>query len=91
MAIGVKTVSRVKVVFFASLKEALGQSEYVAELGLPLSIGQIKQQLARELKNGEALLSKGIQSSVDFEFTRDTDLVLDTVKEVAFFPPVTGG
>lgn len=82
---------KVSVVFFASLKEIIGQGSYSVELTLPLSIAQLKQQLANELDNGQALLAKGIQSSVDFEFTRDDDLVSENVTEVAFFPPVTGG
>lgn len=82
---------KVKVVFFASLKERIGQSEYLAEIALPLSIGDLKHLLASQLNQGSALLEKGIQSSIDFEFARDTDMVPETVKEVAFFPPVTGG
>lgn len=82
---------RVKVVFFASLKEAMGKSEHHVELDLPLTIAQIKQQLASDLAHGDALLASGIQSSVDFDFTRDTDWVPETALEVAFFPPVTGG
>lgn len=82
---------RVKVVFFASLKEAMGKNEHHVELNLPLTIAQIKQQLANELDHGDALLASGIQSSVDFDFTRDTDWVSETALEVAFFPPVTGG
>lgn len=84
-------MSKVRVVFFASLKERIGQSDCIVELALPLSIGELKQHLANELEQGQALLEKGIQSSIDFEFARDTDLVPETVNEVAFFPPVTGG
>jgi molybdopterin synthase sulfur carrier subunit len=84
-------MTKVRVVFFASLKESIGQSEYIAELALPLSIGELKKQLSNELDRGQALLAKGIQSSIDFEFARDTNIVPESVNEVAFFPPVTGG
>jgi molybdopterin synthase sulfur carrier subunit len=84
-------MSKVRVVFFASLKERIGQSEYVVETTLPLSIGDLKRLLASQLSQGSALLEKGIQSSIDFEFARDSDTVTESVKEVAFFPPVTGG
>jgi molybdopterin synthase sulfur carrier subunit len=84
-------MSKVNVVFFASLKEAIGQSTFQMTLDFPLTIGELKQQLAEELKDGKKLLESGIQSSIDFEFSRDTDTIPETVKEVAFFPPVTGG
>ncbi|WP_441853356.1 MoaD/ThiS family protein [Marinomonas polaris] len=82
---------KVRVVFFASLKESIGQSEYIVELSLPMSICELKNQLAKELDKGKELLEKGIQSSIDFEFARDADIVPESVNEVAFFPPVTGG
>ena len=91
MVIGRKTMLKVNVVFFASLKEAIGQGSYQAVIDLPMTIGELKQRLSNELENGKALLEKGIQSSVDFEFARDADKVPETVTEVAFFPPVTGG
>ena len=46
---------KVKVVFFASLKERIGQSEYLAEIALPLSIGDLKHLLASQLNQGSAL------------------------------------
>ncbi|MCB5162793.1 MoaD/ThiS family protein [Marinomonas algarum] len=84
-------MSKVKVVFFASLKEAVGLSEYLVELDLPISVGELRQYLVDHLDKGGALLGPGVQSSVDFEFTRDTDIIAINTREVAFFPPVTGG
>ncbi len=84
-------MTKVKVVFFASLKESVKCDAYTLECDLPMSIAQLKTQLSSELENGQALLEQGIQSSVDFEFTRDSDQVTEAVQEVAFFPPVTGG
>jgi molybdopterin synthase sulfur carrier subunit len=91
VAIGVKIMPKVNVVFFASLKEAIGQGVYQVTFDFPITIGELKQKLAKELENGKALLEKGIQSSIDFEFARDADRIPETVIEVAFFPPVTGG
>ncbi|TYL48008.1 MoaD/ThiS family protein [Marinomonas sp. IMCC 4694] len=82
---------RINVVFFASLKESIGLSEHAIELSAPLTIGALKQRLAKELQHGQALLGSGVQSSIDFEFSRDKDTILHTAREVAFFPPVTGG
>lgn len=84
-------MSSVKIVFFASLKDVIGQDSCVMALELPLSIAQLKQILSNELTNGQALLAANIQSSVDFEFTRDADIIPESAREIAFFPPVTGG
>ena len=91
VAIGVKTMTKVKVVFFASLKESIKQDTYTVECELPMTIAKLKEQLSSELEYGQSLLDKGIQSSIDFEFSRDSDQVTESVQEVAFFPPVTGG
>lgn len=82
---------QINVVFFASLREKIGMSSYSFDLVDEISIEQLKQTLATRLEHGEMILADGIQSSIDFEFTRDTDMVTFHCKEVAFFPPVTGG
>ncbi|SBS37449.1 molybdopterin synthase small subunit [Marinomonas spartinae] len=84
-------MNELNVVFFASLKETLGIEQYVFAGHLPMTVKELKMQLAKLLKNGDALLDKGIQSSIDFEFARDGNIVNEGAKEVAFFPPVTGG
>ncbi|MCZ2720380.1 MoaD/ThiS family protein [Marinomonas sp. 15G1-11] len=85
-------MSQVKVVFFASLKESLGVSEAFIELDGLTSIEEIKQKLNASLVNPDPLFEEGIQCSIDYVFARDSSKVdPDTVKEIAFFPPVTGG
>ncbi|GAA0834878.1 MAG: MoaD/ThiS family protein [Marinomonas sp.] len=84
-------MTKLTVVFFASLKESLAIGQYQVVGDFPMSVKALKQMLASELENGDALLAAGIQSSVDYEFARDTDMISNTAKEVAFFPPVTGG
>lgn len=84
-------MTKVTVVFFASLKESLGISQYQLTGEFPMTIDAIKRILSTELENGDALLAAGVQSSVDYEFARDADSVPSSAKEVAFFPPVTGG
>jgi sulfur-carrier protein len=85
-------VFKIKVIFFASLREALGQAEAYVELEHPVSIEEIKQKLSRQLPHPDPLFADGIQASIDYEFARDSSKVdPETVKEVAFFPPVTGG
>ncbi|MFT2112307.1 MoaD/ThiS family protein [Marinomonas sp. 2405UD68-3] len=85
-------MSQVKIVFFASLKESLGQSEAFIDLQGPTSIEEIKQKLNAILDKPDPLFEEGIQCSIDYEFARDSSKVdPNTVKEIAFFPPVTGG
>lgn len=91
MVIGVVKMPNVKIVFFASLKERIGVASYKAQLNLPITVEELKTQLSKELEGGESILTSGIQSSIDFEFSRDTDVIPENVQEVAFFPPVTGG
>ena len=87
-----KTMTKVKIVFFASLKEALGQDEVFLELAEPTSIEGIKQLLSHVLDNPDPLFADGIQASIDYEFARASCKVdPQSVREVAFFPPVTGG
>ncbi|MGO3346772.1 MAG: MoaD/ThiS family protein [Marinomonas sp.] len=84
-------MTELTVVFFASLKESLGVAQYQVVAQCPITIKALKQLLIAGLNNGDALLAPGIQSSIDYEFARDTDVILETAKEIAFFPPVTGG
>ncbi|AEF54942.1 MoaD/ThiS family protein [Marinomonas posidonica] len=84
-------MSQINVVFFASLREKLEMSDYQFEIDLPVSVGDLKQALARDIKTGHHLLDSSVHSSVDFEFTRDNDMVPTSAREIAFFPAVTGG
>lgn len=82
----------IEVVFFASLRESLGTDKVTIELEAETSIEEIKQKVASLLDNPDPLFDEGIQASIDFNFARPASKVDPlTVKEVAFFPPVTGG
>lgn len=83
---------KIKVGFFAALREQLGISELLLELSGSLTVGEIKEIVAVQLKDAKPLFADGIQASVDFDFARSDDIVdTNKVKEIAFFPPVTGG
>ncbi|BFM48107.1 molybdopterin synthase sulfur carrier subunit [Marinomonas sp. THO17] len=84
-------MTTINVVFFAALREQMGISNYSFDLIEEMTIGELKHTLASQLEQGRLLLAEGIQSSIDFEFSRDIDRVTHDSKEVAFFPPVTGG
>lgn len=84
-------MANVKIVFFASLRESMQCDELERSFDAPLTVHQLKEQLASEL-NQPSLLTEKVKAAIDFDFARDEDLIdVFTVKEVAFFPPVTGG
>lgn len=83
---------KLDVVFFASLRESMGVDKVTIEVAGELTIEDIKQQVAKTFDDASPLFDEGIQASVDFNFARPTTKVNpETAKEVAFFPPVTGG
>ncbi|MFC3149514.1 molybdopterin converting factor subunit 1 [Litoribrevibacter euphylliae] len=81
-----------KVVYFARLREAVGQSE--EELVLPEGVettGQLKDLLmARGEPWTSALKGQRVLVAVDQEHAGYDDSIKNA-SEVAFFPPVTGG
>jgi molybdopterin synthase sulfur carrier subunit len=82
----------VKVLFFAALRETMGQSDIEIMLEAPTTVGALKSMI--KLPNGaslsEASLTQTIMAAVDQEMVDDSAMVSVT-SEVAFFPPVTGG
>ena len=81
-----------KVLFFAALRETMGQSEIEIVLEAPTTLGALKAMI--KLPNGETLSAasrnQSIMAAVDQEMVDDLATVSVT-SEVAFFPPVTGG
>ncbi|MFY0657484.1 MAG: MoaD/ThiS family protein [Neptunomonas phycophila] len=82
----------IRVVFFAGLREALGDSVEVAH---DESIKTVEDLIARLIElNGdgwaEELNASHVLIAVNQEMTTRLALVADS-DEVAFFPPVTGG
>ncbi|MBM6550226.1 MoaD/ThiS family protein [Marinomonas ostreistagni] len=81
----------INVVFFASLRETLKSDGVSVELEQPLTVFELKQKLAQQLDQ-PVLLEDTVKTAIDYDFARDTDIIdIETVHEVAFFPPVTGG
>lgn len=84
-------MANVNIVFFASLRETLKTDGLSVELDAPLTVFELKQLLAERLGQ-PLLLEDNVKAAIDFDFARDTDVIdVASVKEVAFFPPVTGG
>jgi len=82
----------VKIVYFARLREAIGQAEETIETPQGVeTAGELKEWL---MNRGEpwasALAGKRVLVAVDQEHAQYHDAITDA-SEVAFFPPVTGG
>ncbi len=79
----------IKVLFFASLKEALDCAQL--QLDNPGSVAALKQQLAQQSADWQRwLLSESTLVAVNQTMANDATALNDG-DEVAFFPPVTGG
>lgn len=78
---------KIKILFFASLRDAAGTAEKQEEVSSGVSITELWQQVSA----GFELLPEKVLCAVNQEYV-DTDYVLkDGDVEIAFFPPVTGG
>ena len=75
----------IKVLFFASLREQVGQSETAVDWLEGMNVAGIWQQVTRDTVMPDNVLIARNQTYCDAE-----TLVADG-DEVAFFPPVTGG
>ncbi|MBI4987223.1 MAG: molybdopterin converting factor subunit 1 [Rhodocyclales bacterium] len=82
----------VKVLYFAGLREAVGQSS--EQLALPAQIGSVGQLHAHLVARGGAwqalATAKNLRIAVNQKIAA-VDAPLKDGDEVAFFPPVTGG
>jgi sulfur-carrier protein len=84
---------KVTVMYFASLREAVGTNREALEL--PASVTTIALLIDFLVQRGpqwrEALqLSKGMKCALNQEVV-SVDTALTNGSEIAFFPPVTGG
>ena len=83
----------VRVLFFASLREAVGED--VLELRVPpgATVADLRVLLAERLSpEGAGALADGeVRIAVNQRFVHAADTPLGAGDEVAFLPPVTGG
>jgi len=84
---------RVKVKFFASLREALKTSEELLDLPIEIqTVGQLRTYLASRGESWALALAEGraVRAAINHDMVDWSAALLDNA-EVAFFPPVTGG
>jgi sulfur-carrier protein len=82
---------KVRVRYFASLREALGAQE-TADVSAGATVGDLRDVLAARGGRHAEVLARGraVRCSLNQSLCDDA-AVLDEGAEVAFFPPVTGG
>lgn len=82
----------IKLVFFASLREALGCESLELEFEEPLRLSEmIKQVEEKKGKHwGQVLAGESVKIAINKEIVVNDELLSDGC-EVAFLPPVTGG
>lgn len=84
---------KIKLRFFASVREAVGSSEEA--LQLPAGVATVGQLRALLVGRGgawaEALAPGRALRTASNQVMCDADTALEDGAEIAFFPPVTGG
>lgn len=82
---------KVRVRYFASLREALGSQEAV-EVGSDATVGSLRDTLVARGGSHAEVLARGraVRCSLNQVLCDDTASLADGA-DVAFFPPVTGG
>jgi sulfur-carrier protein len=82
---------RIRVRYFASLREALGGEETVS-LPAGATLGALRDRLVERSADHARLLARqrAVRCALD-QVMADETAVLHEGAEVAFFPPVTGG
>jgi sulfur-carrier protein len=82
----------IKVLYFASLREALGSPG--EEIALPTGVNDVGELRARLAQRGEPWTAltgtKNLRAAVNQTMVADAATLRDG-DEIAFFPPVTGG
>lgn len=75
----------IRVLFFASLREAFGCSELSLDADQYATVGEVWEQVS-----GDRAYSGSVLNAVNMEYAA-LDAPVHDGDEVAFFPPVTGG
>lgn len=84
---------KIKLMYFASLREVLGQSEEVKEVPEDVvTVAQLRDYLMQSEERYASALGnqKRLRAAVNQVMAFD-DTPIEEGAEIAFFPPVTGG
>ena len=83
----------VRVLFFASLREAAGEDALEVSLPAGATLVDLRERLAEQLseEGARAIGDADVRVAINQRFVHGTSARLDAGDEVAFLPPVTGG
>lgn len=83
-----------KLVYFSWIREQLGMSEEEIELpGEVKTLGELFKWQRRRGEQFDVIFKQGkiVRVALDHEHVDDPQTEIASVKEIAFFPPMTGG
>ena len=82
---------RVRVRYFASIREALGEGQLI-EMHEGATVGEVRDQLIASNAAHATVLARGkaLRSALNQALCDESAVVINGA-ELAFFPPVTGG
>lgn len=84
-------MNRLTVLYFAWVRERIGEGRETVETAAPTVRALVAELAAREERYALAFADEGaLRVALDQELA-DWDAPLAGVREVAFFPPMTGG
>ena len=81
----------IRVLFFAKLRESLGQAEYCVDVEGPLTIASLRDKMLEDMPAWRAPLCTANVIVACNQEVVGLDARVSDGDEVAFYPPVTGG
>jgi len=82
-------MNRVKILFFATLRDLVGQKELILELPNQLQVKELKKRLVELFPNLDSSIGS-VLVSINRDYAFDEDFIPENA-EIALFPPVSGG
>lgn len=80
---------KIKLLFFASCRNIIGDKELIWDISENVTVGDVKKKLALQYP-GLIAMEKTLSIAVNAEYVDDS-IVLFNEDEIAFIPPVSGG
>jgi molybdopterin converting factor subunit 1 len=82
-------MNKVKILFFATLRDYVGEKSVEIEIPIGITIGGLTNMLMATYPRLEKV-KDSMMAAINREFAAD-DQIIPQEAEIAFFPPVSGG